>query len=110
MVEEGGATGLVSPIPAAVFGVNDKDSAWVDAQCTKQPYRTFTQGLALTGARERVAKKAYVLATGYPPLGFPAFAETVKDDPDWRYFEVDCGHDVMLDEPERLAGILEEMI
>ena len=110
MVEEGEATGLVSPIPAEVFGVNEKDRAWVDAQCTKHPYRALTEGLTLTGARDRVAKKAYVLATGYSGLAFPAFAATVKDDPDWRYFEVDCGHDVMLDAPQRLAGILEEMI
>ena len=110
MVEEGEATGLVSPIPAEVFKVNETDRAWVDAQCTKHPYRAFIQGLELTGARERVKNKGYVLATGYPALAFPAFAATVKDDPDWRYFEVACGHDVMLDEPERLAGILEEMI
>lgn len=109
MVEEGEATGFVSPIPAEVFAVNEADRAWVDAQCTRQPYRTLTQGLKLTGARERIARKAYVLATGYPGLAFGAFAAKVKDHPDWRYYEVPCGHDVMLDAPERLVEILEEM-
>ena len=106
MVEEGEATGLVSPIPAEWFGVNAADRAWVDAMCTKQPYATLTQGLKLTGARERIPKKAYVLATGYPQLTFPTFAAKVKDDPAWRYYEVPCGHDVMLDAPQRLAEIL----
>ncbi len=110
MVEEGEATGLVSPIPAEVFAVNEKDRAWVDAQCTRQPYRTLNQGLRLSGARERIARKAYVLATGYPGLAFGTFAAKVRDDPAWRYHEVPCGHDVMLDAPEALADILEGMV
>ncbi len=108
MVEEGEATGFVTPIPAAVFGVNDKDSAWVDAQCTPQSYRTFTEKPKLTGARERIARKAFILATGYPALAFPVFAEKLKADPAWAYYEAHCGHDVMLDAPELLADILEE--
>jgi len=110
MIEEGEATGLVTPIPAEVFAVNAADRAWVDAMCTKHPYGALTQGLKLTGARERVGKKAYVLATGWPGSPFPTFAEKVKDRPDWRYYEVACGHDVMLDDPARLAEILQEMI
>jgi len=110
MVVEGESTGLVSPIPAAVFGVNAADAAMVDDLCTRQPYRTLNQGLRLTGARERIARKAYVLAKGWEHSPFPTFAAMVKDDPDWRYYEVDCGHDVMLDAPERLADILEEAI
>jgi pimeloyl-ACP methyl ester carboxylesterase len=110
MTEEGEATGLVTPIPAAVFGVNEADQALVDGLCTKQPYATFNEGLRLTGARGRVAKKAYVLATGWEQTPFPVFAEQVKGDPEWAYYEVDCGHDVMLDAPERLAGILQELV
>ena len=110
MVEEGEATGLVTPIPAAVFGVNAADLAWVDSMCTRQPYGTLTEPLRLTGARERVPRKAYVLATGWDNLAFPMFAEMVKDQPDWRYYEVVSGHDVMLDAPDRLAEILEELI
>ncbi len=110
MVQEGEATGLVSPIPAAVFGVNSADAAMVDELCTKQPYGTLTQGLRLTGARERIAKKAYVLATGWEHSPFLLFAEMVKDDPAWRCYDVACGHDVMLDDPQRLAEILEEAI
>jgi pimeloyl-ACP methyl ester carboxylesterase len=109
MVEEGEATGFVTPIPAEVFGVNEADRAWVDAQCTPQPYGTLTQGLKLTGARDRIAHKAYVYATGYPGLAFGTFAAKVRKDPSWRYYEVDCGHDVMLDAPDRLAEILGEM-
>lgn len=109
MVDEGERTGFVTPIPAEVFGVNAADRAWVDAQCTLQPYRTLTQGLPLTGARERIERKAYVLATGWTNEAFPAFAAKVRNNAAWRYYEVPCGHDVMLDAPGRLVEILEEM-
>ena len=108
MVEEGESTGFVSPIPAEVFAVNAADRAWVDAQCTRQPYATLTEKAKMTGARDRIPRKAYVLATGYSGLAFPVFAAKVKDRPDWRYYETPCGHDVMLDAPDLLAGILEE--
>jgi pimeloyl-ACP methyl ester carboxylesterase len=108
MVEEGLATGLVSPIPAAVFGVNEVDRARVDALCTPQPYATLTEKAQMTGARERVARKGYILATGWAGATFPAFAAEANSRPDWAYHEVDCGHDVMLDAPDRLAEILLE--
>ena len=109
MVEEGVRTGLVSPIPAEVFGVNRADRAWVDAQCTPHPYGTLTQKIQLTGAAgDRVARKTYILATGYSGLAFSGFAAHLKQDPAWRYHEVDCGHDVMIDAPGRLAEILED--
>ncbi len=110
MVEEGEATGLVTPIPAAAFGVNEADQAMVDSMCTKQPYGALTEKLKLTGARDRIGRKAYVLATGWGNAAFPMFAATVKDDPAWRYYEVATGHDVMLDDPDRLTEILEELI
>jgi pimeloyl-ACP methyl ester carboxylesterase len=56
--ERGGAT-TVPPRAAEAFKVNEKDRAWVDAQCTPQPIRCFLQKLALNGARERIAKKSY---------------------------------------------------
>ena len=108
MVEEGVRTGLISPIPAEVFGVNRADRDWVDAQCTPHPYGTLTQKIQLTGAAaDRIARKTYILATGYSGLAFSGFAAHLKQDPAWRYHEVDCGHDVMIDAPEALAGILE---
>jgi hypothetical protein len=75
----------IPPRSAAYFNVNEKDRAWVDAQCTPQPLKCFFQKLTLTGARERLA------------MG-------------WRICEVACGHDVMLDMPERLAEILQDAL
>lgn len=99
----------VPPRPAAAFLVNEKDRAWVDSLCGPQPIGTMTEKLTLTGARERIAKKAYIRAAAYPNPGFDAAYARVKADKSWRTYEVPCGHDVMVDMPERLAEILTEV-
>jgi pimeloyl-ACP methyl ester carboxylesterase len=99
----------VPPRPAAAFLVNEKDQAWVDALCVPQPIGTMTEKVALTGARERIAKKAYIRAVRYPNPGFDQAYARVKADPSWRTYEVPCGHDVMVDMPERLSDILIEV-
>jgi len=93
---------------AAAFKVNEKDRAWVDSLATPQPIATMTEKIRLTGARERIAKKAYVRASGYPNVSFEKAHARAKADA-WRTYEVACGHDVMIDEPERLTEILIEM-
>src|SRR5258708_3659994 len=90
--ERSGAT-VVPPRPAAMFNVNERDRAWVDAQCTPHPIKCFTQKLVLTGARERVAKKAYIRAASYPSQPFDHGLATAREK-GWRTYEVACGHDV----------------
>jgi len=104
--ERQGATAL-PPRPAEFFRVNEKDRAWVDAQCTPQPIKCFLQKLTLTGARERIAKKTYIRAAAYPSPSFDAGLASARAR-NWRVHEVACGHDVMLDLPERLSEILQE--
>jgi pimeloyl-ACP methyl ester carboxylesterase len=99
----------MKPIPAAVFQVNEKDRAWVDSLCTPHPLASMAEPIKLTGARERIAKKTYIRAKGYPSPSFDAAAERVRSDKSWRHYEVPCGHDVMVDMPERLAEILIEV-
>ena len=97
------------PRPAAAFLVNDKDQAWVDAKCVPQPIGTMTESLKLSGALERIANKAYIRAGAYPNPGFDKALARVKADRSWRSYEVPCGHDVMVDMPERLTEILLEV-
>src|SRR6516162_3285503 len=104
--EREGTTSL-PPRSAEVFRVNEKDRAWVDAQCTPQPIKCFLQKLTLTGARERIAKKTYIRATVYPSQYFDAGLAKARAK-NWRIYELECGHDVMLDMPEGLAEILQE--
>ena len=104
---EKGEISRVAP-PATTWNVNEKDRAWVDAKQTAQPIGISLKPIRLTGARERVAKKTYVRATGYANPNFDKFYAARKSDPRWRTYEVPCGHDVMIDLPDRLTEILEE--
>jgi pimeloyl-ACP methyl ester carboxylesterase len=106
LADLGRATTL-PPRAAEYFKVNEADRAWVDAQCTPQPIQTFVQKLALTGARERIAKKIYIRASVYPSPYFDAGLASARAK-NWRAYEVPCGHDVMLDMPDRLTEILQD--
>jgi pimeloyl-ACP methyl ester carboxylesterase len=99
----------VPPRSAEVFGVNEADRAWVDRLCVPQPIATLTDKIALTGARERIARKTYIRAESYFNPGFVRAYEALRSDPSWRTDEVPCGHDVMLDLPERLTELLLEV-
>jgi pimeloyl-ACP methyl ester carboxylesterase len=103
-----GETGIPART-AASFNVNEKDRAWVDALCVPQPIATFLDKMVLTGARERIAKKSYIRALNNANPGFDKAMARAKADKSWRTYEVTCGHDVMVDMPERLAEILVEV-
>jgi hypothetical protein len=71
-----------------------------------QPIGTFTSPIALSGARERIARKTYIRARGYDNPAFDRALAAVRSDPTWRAYEIACGHDVMVDSPERLSELL----
>lgn len=96
----------VPPRPAEAFGVNEADRQWVDDLCVPQPIGTFTSPIALNGARERIARKTYIRAKAYDNPAFDRALSAVQSDPSWRCHEVDCGHDVMVDMPDRLTELL----
>jgi pimeloyl-ACP methyl ester carboxylesterase len=96
--------------PATTFHViSEKDQAWVDGKTTPQPIGVSLQPIRLTGARERVKKKTYIRAPKYPQPFFDYYYQAKRNDPSWRTYEVQCGHDVMVDMPERLTEILLEV-
>jgi pimeloyl-ACP methyl ester carboxylesterase len=99
----------MKPVPAAVFRVNENDRAWVDGKCTPHPMATLTDKIAITGARDRIAKKAYIRAKGYPSVPFDAAQEKLQAAAGWRVYEMPCGHDAMVDMPDRLTEILLEV-
>lgn len=103
-----GATTRPAPA-AATFNVNQRDRAWVDGKMTPQPVAVAMQPIRLTGAVDRVARKAYVRATGYPNKTFDAAFEAAKRRSGWRTLAVESGHDMMVDAPEHLADFLQSL-
>ena len=53
---------FTAPIPAARFAVNEADRAWVDSKMTPQSTACFTEKIKVTGAYQKIARKAYILA------------------------------------------------
>lgn len=94
---------------AAAFRMNEKDRAWANSLANPQPIGTFLEKIWLTGARDRIAKKSYIRAVGYPNVSFDKFYARAKADSSWRTYEVNCGHHIMIDEPDRLTEILLEV-
>jgi pimeloyl-ACP methyl ester carboxylesterase len=101
-----GVTAL-PPLTAAMLGVNEKDRAWVDAKCTPQPIQCFMQPVALSGARERMGKKAYIRSE-FPYGAFDAGMSEARKHK-WGIHQVPGGHDVMIDAPTQLAEILDRL-
>jgi pimeloyl-ACP methyl ester carboxylesterase len=97
------------PLPASLFGDNEKDHQWIDSLSTPHPVLTLVDKTVATSAREKIAKKTYIRALKYKNPAFNSALERTKADKSWRTFELDCGHDVMADMPERLTEILLEV-
>jgi pimeloyl-ACP methyl ester carboxylesterase len=95
--------------PASTFHVNENDQAWVDSKLTPQPIGVMLQPIKLTGALERVARKTYIRAPLYPQPSFDKYYQAKSADASWRTYKVPCGHDVMVDMPDRLVEILLEV-
>jgi pimeloyl-ACP methyl ester carboxylesterase len=98
--------GFIPPVPAARFAVNERDRAWIDANCVPQPLATMRQALALTGARERAAHKTYLRAGKYRSIPFDAARERFTGKPGWFVDTIAAGHDVMVDAPDELTAAL----
>ena len=97
----------VDPIPAESFQVRDPgDAAWVDRRCVPQPITTFGQPIASAGAIGAVRRRIYIRADNDRVTSYAYCAEHARSAPDWEYHDVPAGHDVMIDAPQALAGIL----
>ena len=89
------------------MNVNEKDRAWVDRLCTKQPLPTLVQKVGTIAAMENIPRKHYIMVEhGW----FQWAYDRTKDRPGWTRETVSCGHDVMIDEPEFLANRLESLL
>ena len=77
---------------------------------TPQSVHCFAEKARLTGARERIPKKAYVLATGYKNDTFAPTAEKLRKRPDWRVEEMPYTHDLQHVAAKETADMIESAI
>jgi pimeloyl-ACP methyl ester carboxylesterase len=90
--------------PPAHFGVDPRNQAWVADKMTPQPMLTLTQPIRIRGGYGPTRKRVYVYATG--PSSMEGFYPELKDDPAWDVKMTECGHDQMVDAPDKVAEIL----
>ena len=82
-----------------------EDRAWLASKATAQPIGVSLDPIKLTGARDRIAKRAYIRARGYPNPNFDDAYNACKAK-GYSVFEVPCGHSVQVEMPDRLTEIL----
>lgn len=85
-----------------------EDAAWLKSKATAQPIGVSMDPVKLTGARDRVPKRAYIRARGYPNPNFDDAYNACKAK-GYSMFEVPCGHSVMVEMPDRLLEILQQV-
>jgi pimeloyl-ACP methyl ester carboxylesterase len=102
-------TQRMTPPPTSSPGdfADEADRAWADSKATPQPTATFTESLRVTGAYRRIRTKIYVCATNGP---LSHNADPLRSDASWTIYDVESGHDVEIDAPDRLVQILETAI
>lgn len=93
------------PTPSTSKGMSQSDREWLLAKATPQPIGVSLDPIKLTGARDRVAKKAYVRARNFPNPNFDSFYDSCKA-AGWTMFDAPSGHNVQVEMPERLTDIL----
>ena len=99
---------LIAP-PASYFKVNKADRKMVDRRLTSHPMDSLREKIFLDGNAEHIANHTYIYATNW---GFAPITEQfkrAKARTGWKVFEVESGHDIMIDAPVRLAEILGQL-
>lgn len=95
---------MMAPIPGAMFGMPEKETARMAKLCRPQSFATFTSPAFLGGNGDKVPR-TFIVAKDWAPSPFPFFAERVRK-AGGRVEEMAGGHCLMLQHPEELARLL----
>ena len=87
-----------------------EDVEWLATRRAPMPVKCFETRLKLQGGGLTLPR-SYIYATRYPPADtFGPFAKKTKNDPAWRYFEIDASHSPNVTAPETLMALLEKIV
>jgi pimeloyl-ACP methyl ester carboxylesterase len=108
MREEGEKVGSVTPPPLSLWGHTKPEHIdFVKPREARHPYRTMSQPIRISNS-ERLEKlaKTFIYCSSPATGSFDQFAVKYRNDPEWKFFELETGHDAMILMPERVAEIL----
>lgn len=106
MLDNSGVTGTTAaPLKAEDFQTNPRDVEWVDRLATPHPLGTFIQKLRFTGKEALVTRRTFVRCERWQSINHATYSK-VRDLPGWKVASFDCGHNLMIDDPDLLAALL----
>jgi pimeloyl-ACP methyl ester carboxylesterase len=105
---------LVPPPRVTAPGFNahltPEERAAYEAIRSPQSVYCFSEKASLTGARDRIPRKTYVLASGYENKTFAPVAERLRQRQGWRVEEMPYTHDLQHVAPKETADMIESAI
>ena len=105
-VNEQGFGWLNPPPPLARWHISDPDLiAFIEPRLTPQPFGTNRERVDLREVP--VVARTYISLTRNQKLHFVKTAVRLKQDPAWDVIDLDAGHLVMAEEPDRLVACLQ---
>ncbi len=88
---------LTPPPPAWFFNVNKADRAMVDRRLTAHPDATLTERIWIGNNGDRIPAHTYIHAANWGNRQIAKQYELAKGRDGWKVFEVESGHDIMID-------------
>ncbi|MFD2421087.1 hypothetical protein [Amycolatopsis pigmentata] len=100
---------MVSPepffAPEGLGVVDEADAVWLARRLTAHPLSALADKVVLSGAADRLPK-TYVRCGRLPVPVLENLASSLETQPHWQVERWDCGHDVMITEPDRVVDLL----
>jgi len=92
------------------FGVTKAaDVKWVNDRLTNQPFKTFSQPLKLKHPYGNHLPLIYIACTKPELRAIKPFADKTKHSKNWKYIELQTGHDAMITMPIELSNMLQSL-
>jgi pimeloyl-ACP methyl ester carboxylesterase len=109
MRDEGEKAGSVTPPPLSLWGLTKQEHIdFVKPREVRHPYRTMCQPIKISNPQAlKRLPKTFVYCSSPATGSFDQFAAKYRNDPAWKFFELETGHDAMILMPERVAQILQ---
>jgi len=108
--KEGEERCSVAPPPLSLWGLTKPEHLALAAlREAPHPYATFTQPVRLANEAALARLPKTFIYCSSPATGtFDQFAAKYRNDPAWRFHELETGHDAMILVPNELAAVLLE--
>jgi pimeloyl-ACP methyl ester carboxylesterase len=86
------------------------DLEWLNPRRVDMPMKCFETKLKLQHGEPKMPR-SYIYCTRIPPGDpFGQFAQRTRNEPGWRYFEIDASHAPNVTAPEALTALLQEIV